>query len=145
MSSKQKGLREIILRVWWLGNSANGVNDMSEFKHTPGPWWIDQIDIADAHILGAPDRFATCDIVGTIDTTFDSGVANAARIVACVNACEGIANLDAIGDVVEAAKAVADIEFFGGDELFEDGDLVMVSVGTVRAIRAALAKLDTKS
>ena len=38
-----------------------------------------------------------------------SGEANAARIVACINACEGIENPARIADLIDAAKEIVEI------------------------------------
>ena len=84
-------------------------------KHTPEPWRVDQRDkswvICDEnHSL----TMISDDIFGAIDE------ANAARIVACVNACAGISNeqLEDVGNicrlVTEALQAEAQ-----RDELLE--------------------------
>lgn len=69
---------------------------MSE-KHTPEPWITDATgdggDIA-RHIMNAnghgPVYIARLPMVGTLGRAYKSQEANARRIVACVNACEGI-------------------------------------------------------
>lgn len=59
---------------------------MSE-QHTPTPWTVEEVDYYDTH---------THDIIGSDDVSIIDGSngliteANARRIVACVNACEGI-------------------------------------------------------
>lgn len=76
-----------------------------------------------------------------------------ARIVACVNACEGIADPSAIKDVVEAAQAlIANRDENCGDlEVYKTGtphgdfwspSASMVHSRAVAPLRAALAKLD---
>jgi len=56
---------------------------MSGAQHTPGPWTVDHecISANRAHISMA---------IGPDGATYAEQKANAARIVACVNACEGI-------------------------------------------------------
>ena len=69
-------------------------------KHTPEPWWIDDDGFVAA---GGGDSYTTvADTHNTYDLNKD---ANAARIVACVNACEGI-NPDAVSDLLAALVAV---------------------------------------
>lgn len=78
------------------------IPDAPTLAHTPEPWGIS----------------AGCDgraVIGTFDDTergpaTDVGEvyeeANAERIVACVNGCAGIADPSAVGDVLEAMKAL---------------------------------------
>ncbi len=71
---------------------------MGEPKHTPGPWRLEQN--GPAYNLCSPDRarhFAI--LVGMIRNQDSEHKANAERIVACVNACEGI-NPDAVPDLL---------------------------------------------
>lgn len=76
-----------------------GAAAMSESKHTPGPWENHK------DVITGPDGKAIADIVARDDLTYSSARArldaNAARIVACVNAMEGI-------DDVAAARALLD-------------------------------------
>ncbi len=76
-------------------------------KHTPEPWKVDaKVNetyvrgpenelIADTHTLPVPERY-------------DEEYANASRIVACVNACEGI-NPEAVPNMLKALKLASAI------------------------------------
>ena len=55
-------------------------------KHTPGPWEAD----SDGHIYHAPTDEDADPHVARANRARPEHAANAARIVACVNACEGI-------------------------------------------------------
>jgi len=59
----------------------------------PGPRWV--------------EVYSTSPTVET-DACQADGPANAARIVACVNACAGIENPEAIGEVVAAVRVLLD-------------------------------------
>ena len=59
---------------------------MSETKHTPEPWKVNQDGCGDLFISGSNAEHVT-DCGGVDDDTF---IANARRIVACVNACKGL-------------------------------------------------------
>ena len=72
-------------------------------KHTAGPWSVSSTPIS------ADQPFVSIyggDGAGISYMTLRPSEveANAARIVACVNACEGIPNPSAISEVVETAK-----------------------------------------
>lgn len=72
---------------------------MSEQKHTPGPW----------RILNewSPETVGTEDGATVANTCFGrswQGKANAARIVECVNACEGLADPSAVPDLLAACE-----------------------------------------
>ena len=54
--------------------------------HTPEPWWVTPSGIVLAHDSNA-EPIATCDPSGATAAELK---ANARRIVACVNACEGL-------------------------------------------------------
>lgn len=58
-------------------------------KHTPGPWSVGYSSESGAPQIDAPDFPDTAPIA---ELWGDYGEANAARIVACVNAMEGIAD-----------------------------------------------------
>lgn len=85
---------------------------MSEFKHTPAPWTLESIDsecLQDICLgyerpeLGSPVLLATAfGSDGSPDIPLLEAEANAARIVACVNACEraGLSNADLDGDEI---------------------------------------------
>lgn len=126
---------------------------MTEHRHTPEPWRFDHGGIYGAesvHISGydypAPNGYGrcssrsytdrVCEIVGGFDN--EARNANAARIVACVNALAGL-NPDGVADVVEALRAIAD-----ADE--KHGHVHYLSKARMAEIaRAALAKLEGKA
>lgn len=109
-------------------------------KHTPGPWKPDGYGL---RVLAEPKHFkptaAHPVFVVAQCSTFCNGTepeerANAARIVACVNACEGI-NPEAVPDVVKALEELLSLD---------SGDSGTVREASVRdAARAALAKART--
>lgn len=87
--------------------------------HTDGKLWWVQSPAPDRHVLA-------------------SGLTEhaAARIVACVNACAGIPNPDALREVVEALRRLMPADFDEHPNDFADD---------WHFARAALAKLDAKS
>lgn len=58
---------------------------MNNMKHTPGPWIVGRRDILDDLQIRTPDG----QLIGACESETDPE-ANAARIVACVNALEGV-------------------------------------------------------
>lgn len=65
----------------------------SKPKHTPGPWWVDE----SSRYVGFNGTFTEVSIMDADNLEVAKGMdtpdeANAARIVACVNACEGLAD-----------------------------------------------------
>lgn len=90
---------------------------MSESKHTPGPWEVN-------HVKGTKSECgqltvdqagkltdAICDVHGELtgldfERPESEQLANAERIVACVNACEGLADPTAVPDLLAACQAV---------------------------------------
>jgi len=76
----------------------DGERIMKEMKHTPGPWIFGRTGDDKRLILGGPYRSYACSVqihqtprhMGLDDEPIRE--ANAARIVACVNALEGIEN-----------------------------------------------------
>lgn len=85
-------------------------------KHTPGRWQLGTVPSSASD--GSPVRRientdkgqsmqTLCDVYGLTQEEAD---ANAARIVACVNACEGI-NPEAVPDTVKALEAVIHAAF----------------------------------
>ena len=59
------------------------MNSRTNGKHTPGPWQT--LAVRGRTIIG--DGILICDMAGS-DDSIERQKANAARIVACVNACE---------------------------------------------------------
>lgn len=70
--------------------------------HTPEPWYEDDGGIYSACDLRVADTFNTEDPIPE-----EEAAANAARIVACVNACAGI-NPEAVRDLLAALEFYAD-------------------------------------
>lgn len=70
---------------------------MSEAKHEPEPWILGGCS---GRAVTTPSGYAGDGFIADVDT-----LANAARIVACVNGCKGI-NPEAVGDLLEACKSV---------------------------------------
>ena len=102
-------------------------------KHTPGPWMIVEASKCDVrsesrHIcytgpvepIGYPRHYANEDR------------ANASRIVACVNGCEGIADPSAVRELLEALEALVVQEDWEGDDVLPDSPIAKA--------RAAIAK-----
>ena len=128
--------------------------------HTPGPWGVFAQPIADrgdavlelveqvqatssiASFMYLIDANGKCPAIAGCGPT---SAANADRIVACVNALEGM-NPDAVAQLVEAAKSVVcDAEQFGildaGTPEGEPLPSLIVSAEPVRELRAALTNL----
>lgn len=82
---------------------------MKTNQHTPGPWKWDEswgaivVDRPDMQKLICP-MWTGCDRARMGRDVVDEDLANAARIVACVNACEGI-NPGAVPDLLAALKS----------------------------------------
>ena len=80
---------------------------MSDPKHSPEPWTVDDehdaLDIVRSRgSLVGEFYWAADDRPRAVRTA--EAEANAARTVACVNACEGIANPAALRELIEAAR-----------------------------------------
>ena len=86
--------------------------------HTPEPW--------EARPNGAAFSIARLDephhmiSVGMIGQPDGKHEANTERIVACVNGCEGIADPSAVGDVLEASKAI--LKILSQDRTSQNGE-----------------------
>lgn len=87
---------------------------MSKSKHTPGPWEFLQstgklaplpYKIHVAFGTHPPKKRTTIALCGSSNTLVAK--ANAARIVACVNACEGISDPSVVPEMLKALKEVA--------------------------------------
>lgn len=72
---------------------------MSKSKHTPGPWDGDT-DGEKLFVVGKD--YEICTMSGNAE-------ANAARIVECVNACEGIENPAALKHFIETARKTTEL------------------------------------
>ena len=95
-------------------------------KHTPGPW---RIGDAGHTVFGPPNGEPAPKIIAGGLTR-----ANARRIVACVNACEGI-NPEAVPDLLQACKAALAY-------MIDDKASDVSGERALSAIRAAIAKAE---
>ena len=105
-------------------------------KHTPGPWVANE----DLIYNGVGDLVTIVSGVGSLDEDME----RAARIVACVNACEGI-NPETVPDLLKAAKLsfVLIEALMPGIEHIAVQDYRAVSE-TPLALRAAIDKAEGK-
>lgn len=95
-------------------------------KHTQGPW------SATAYDVYAPSGVCIVNVKSTKNLPC---AANAARIVACVNACEGISNeMLSLGGPFAAARAALTERDHSEQREYE-------AQGTINALRAANAEL----
>jgi hypothetical protein len=68
---------------------------MSNIKHTAEPWWTNGHEIGDMPMMNTK-------ISNSISgSSYEEAVANAERIVACVNYCKGVSNEDMNGNTLE--------------------------------------------
>jgi len=102
-------------------------------KHTPGPWrlttgayWLRIVGPAKEAIASFGNQRRWLDGVEV--------AANARRIVACVNACEGI-NPEAVPDLLEACRKLIEANSIHAHEI--DEDILALAVDMAEA---ALAK-----
>lgn len=70
-------------------------------KHTPGPWSYTEAD----GFRGPSGQLLAC-IIDSRSTTTVEQEANAERIVACVNACEGIADPSCVPEMLRVAGRI---------------------------------------
>ena len=108
-------------------------------SHTPGPWKIFDGYGADCHrpsiVDSIPDRDGKCvaNCIAFVSSTNNQMDANAAQIVACVNACEGI-NPRTVPDMLAALKqCLAVIEFWERDDQQRDPASLAKRVGKLIA------------
>lgn len=68
----------------------------SEMKHTPEPWHVSSVpkDGLNNPAIQSFELYPRLVAVTTDNKDFDERLANAKRIVACVNACSGVENPD---------------------------------------------------
>lgn len=72
-------------------------------KHTPGPWIVEDVSEDGLAVFSETGPIvAQCHRPDASDHA-----ANAERIIACVNGCEGL-NPEAFGDLLEALKHIVD-------------------------------------
>jgi hypothetical protein len=104
----------------------NPATPPAEARHTPGPWRIGDA----GHTVFGPPRGLPPKIIASNLST-----ANAARIVACVNALEGWHDPAAVGDLLEAAELAEGAL----DGLTDDGHGNRNAWAALDALRAAIA------
>jgi len=76
--------------------------------HTPGPWFLEKPE-GDYDAISGVDWYDLASVVIRVDgEDSPEGQANAARIVACVNACEGLADPSVVPELVTALECVTD-------------------------------------
>jgi hypothetical protein len=92
-------------------------------KHTPEPWGLSIYP--DSLVIVAGRGFSVCDCVpgNPIDISADEAIANARRIVACVNACSGITT----EELEEEGKDALDISD-GIAELGKQRDALVIAL-----------------
>jgi hypothetical protein len=76
---------------------------MSKPKHTPGPW---KVRVGSKHDLRIEGKAGHICSVELLEEGFGQRDADAERIVACVNACEGIADPSVVPELLGWLKAV---------------------------------------
>lgn len=119
---------------------------MSKTAHTPGPWVINPDN--PTFISSADNTADICEIEGWPLEYAAEEDANRARIVACVNACEGIADPSVVPEAIEALRGFASGTAFDilrqcGED---DADYHMRRERhAMLSIRAILSKLDGSS
>lgn len=95
-------------------------------KHTPGPWSMREDKLGNGFIYSEGKTLSLCAV---------PSIANAARIVECVNACEP-------GGVIE--QALSEAAEWLADEITPSGDIPEGLPQIQRKIREALAALGVK-
>ena len=119
---------------------------MTQASHTPGPWMPDESS-GICNVTGSHGR-SICSTGGYQNNAEDvrnvraENEANAARIVACVNACEGI-NPEAVPDMLAALEGTVDcLEYIQRLEKETIAPILGwgVRASWIHAARAAIAK-----
>jgi hypothetical protein len=103
-------------------------------NHTPGPWTVDPEGEYCLCIEGG-DGSIVCDVRKEVDGPLCE--ANAHRIVACVNACEGL-NPEAIADAIGALTWLLDDMSDAGEDKNPETGEVYDSVANARKALAAV-------
>jgi hypothetical protein len=111
---------------------------MDERKHTPGPWQTDNMGLGLGHIRSSDPNDQRMIAYAQASPTD----ANAARIVACVNALEGIedpaAFVAAVRELVEAARSILAVV---SNVSFESAESYAHATRVCARLSAALAKV----
>lgn len=92
------------------------------FKGTPGPWWVDE----DGWVAGGKGHPVCMFSLGTGDSEMSEREKNDGHLIA------------AAPDLLEALMPTMNLAMW--TESAADDELVIMSVGTVRKMRAAIAK-----
>jgi hypothetical protein len=106
--------------------------------HTPEPWGFDKNDEDNLFVFS---KAKICNLYNTIGTEYDEAEANAARIVACVNACAGMEDPAAEIERLKAQRAElvmgkADIAIQGADAAIQGSDATIQRNTLFRAIKS---------
>lgn len=108
---------------------------MTNLKHTPGPWEAFEKAEGGYSIESYVESGAWATVAHALDPN------NAARIVACVNACEGISP-EAVPNLLEALEAIQVIAYAQVDG--NKGDMRAALMESIKQARAAIAKAKCK-
>ncbi|WP_066281919.1 hypothetical protein [Blastomonas sp. CCH1-A6] len=117
---------------------------MTKTAHTPGPWAVVNGSLISSNLDSEGqeiDRPVGNQGIYVAQTKGPDSNPNAARIVACVNACEGIANPDVVPEAIAALRGVRwrsadrdNMEF-----------VATITYSQMDKLRAILAKLEGRS
>lgn len=86
---------------------------MKKPTHTPEPWWTNGREIGDMPMMNTK----ICNKIS--GNSYEEAQANASRIVACVNFCEGIDNEHLQDDTLRKALAKATADLIIANEKIE--------------------------
>lgn len=80
-------------------------------KHTPGPWILEKPELDCVAISASSgDWLDLASVAIRVNDKHDpEGQANAARIVACVNACEGLADPSVVPELLAALEELLEL------------------------------------
>lgn len=107
-------------------------------QHTPGPWKTRRFDDEAEGRHNFTVQAALCEVARMSQVDEHIAEANARRIVACVNACEGI-NPEAVPELLEALGLLLD----GAEQAVKAGLIQPQVNGGIVLARAAIAKAQT--
>ena len=113
---------------------------MADKKWTPEPWEVGEL--SENHFLNTNHKYAifakgkATGVVGKVEGKGVGPRADAARIVACVNGCEGI-NPEAVKDLLAACKLMLETW-----EMSDDGLTGRGAIAAQEACRAAISKAE---
>jgi hypothetical protein len=104
---------------------------MSETKHTPEPWLVN------FNSMSVPTISAKYERIALVDTCGGYGPANARRIVACVNACAGMADPEAEIDKIKAERDAS----HAAEMAWERAMMAAIGEDGIKSVSEAIAKL----